>query len=353
MSSISVVSQQNQPDNTKPSAGAKEKVTASPLVKPRALRKGDTIGIIAPSSPMFEEGEIEFAYQWLQKIGLKYKVGKHLFNKYSDYAGQDAARAEDMMTLWADQDVDAIVPIRGGNGAARILPLLDFDVIQSNPKLFVGYSDITALHVPIHQRTGLVTFYGPMAASFYKSQYSYHYFVKAVMSTRPIGIVTDPVPNEVWSPVYPPPRLIIAEGKARGRLNGGCMTLIRQLEGTPYALDTKDKMVFLEDLCEEPHGVDRFLSQLLLSGKLQQAAGILIAELVECRPGESHRNVLPLNYSVESVLRERLGNLGIPVVYGMRFGHGKDQFTIPYGAMASLDATKGRVRFKIEESACH
>lgn len=323
-----------------------------PLVKPRALRKGDTVGIIAPSSPMFEEGEIEFAFQWLTKIGLKYKVGQHIFKTYSDYAGQDEARAEDFHTVWSDPDVDAIVPLRGGNGAARILPLLDFELIKSNPKLFVGYSDITALHVPIHQRTGLVTFYGPMSASFFKSSYSYHYFTKAVMSTRALGLIGDPVPNEAWSPVYPPPRLIIAEGKARGRLTGGCLTLVRQLEGTPYALDTKGKLLFLEDLEEEPHAIDRILSQLLLSGKLQQAAGILIAECVACKPGDSHRNALPLNYSVERVLRERLGNLGIPVVYGLRFGHGKDQFTVPYGVSAVLEASRSKVRFRIEESAC-
>ncbi|MFN8655716.1 MAG: LD-carboxypeptidase [Candidatus Obscuribacterales bacterium] len=344
-----VVSEHDQGRNRRPSRAP----APTPLVKPRALRKGDTIGIIAPSSPMFEEGEIEFAFQWLAKIGLKYKIGKHVFKTYSDYAGQDEARAEDFHTIWSDPDVDAVVPLRGGNGAARILPLLDFELIKSKPKLFVGYSDITALHVPIHQRTRLVTFYGPMAASFFKSSYSYHYFTKAVMSTRAIGLIADPVPNEVWSPVYPPPRLIIAEGKARGRLTGGCLTLVRQLEGTPYALDTKDKLLFLEDLEEEPHAIDRILSQLLLAGKLQQAAGILIAECVSCKPGDSHRNVLHLNHSVERVLHERLGNLGIPVVYGLRFGHGKDQFTVPYGVSAMLEASRGKVRFRIEESACH
>lgn len=334
-------------------SGSRTAVDSTPLVKPRALRRGDTIGIIAPSSPLFEEGEIEFAFQWLHKIGLKYKIGKHVFKSYSDYAGADEARAEDFHEIWSDPDVDAVVPLRGGNGAARILPLLDFELIRTQPKLFVGYSDITALHVPIHQRTGLITFYGPMAASFYKSSYSYHYFVKAVMSTRAIGLVTDPVPNEVWSPQYPPPRMIIAEGKAKGRLNGGCMTLIRQLEGTAYALDTRNKIVFLEDLEEEPHSVDRFLSQLLLAGKLQQAAGIMVAECISCKPGDSNRNSLPLNYSVERVLKERLGNLGIPVVYGLRFGHGKDQFTVPYGVNATLEASRSRVRLKIEGSACH
>jgi muramoyltetrapeptide carboxypeptidase len=354
MSSTEVVSQQSgEGEPNQQSRPAKTAPAPAPLVKPRALRRGDTIGIIAPSSPLFEEGEIEFAFQWLNKIGLKYKIGKHVFKTYSEYAGEDEARAEDFHTIWSDPDVDAVVPLRGGNGAARLLPLIDFDLIRSKPKLLVGYSDITALHVPIHQRTGLITFYGPMAASFFKSSYSYHYFMKAVMSTRAIGMITDPVPNEVWNPVYPPTRMIIAEGKARGRLNGGCLTLLRQLEGTPYALDTRGKILFLEDLEEEPHAIDRILSQLLLADKLQQAAGILIAECVSCKPGESNRNALSLNHSVEQILRERLSCLGIPVVYGLRFGHGKDQFTVPYGVTAVLEARKSKVRLRLEDSACH
>ena len=331
----------------------KVNLSRKPIIKPRALRKGDTVGIIAPASPLFEESEIEFTYQWLSKLGLRWKVGKHIFDKYSDIAGTDETRLEDLMTMWCDQDVDAIIPIRGGNGAARLLPLLDFELIQKNPKLFVGYSDITALLGPIHERTGLVCFYGPMAASFYKASYTHHYFLKAVMSNRPIGLVTDPIPDEIWAPKYPPPRIVIAEGRVRARLTGGCMTLIRQLMGTPFEMDMDGKLVFLEDLREEPHAIDRFLTQLLLAGKLQRAAGILIAECVDCKPGDSNRNVLRLNYSVESVLRERLGNLGIPVVYGMRFGHGTDQITLPLGVMASLDATRNKVKFKIEENAAY
>lgn len=330
------------------------KPNISKIIKPRALRKGDTVGIIAPSSPLFEESEIEFTYQWLNKLGLKWKVGKHIFEKYSDLAGSDEARAEDFMSLWCDAHVDAIIPICGGNGAARILPLLDFEMIAKYPKVFVGYSDITALLVPIHQRTGLVCFYGPMAASFYKASYTYHYWTKAVMSNRPIGLVTDPVADQVWQPKYPPPRVVIAEGRARGRLTGGCATLVKQLIGTPFEMETDGKILFLEDLHEEPHQIDRYLTQLLLSGKLQRVAGILIAECIHCKPGESSRRRFPLNYSLEAVLRDRLGGLGIPVVYGMRFGHGDDQFTLPLGAMATLDA-KGttNVLFKIEENAAY
>lgn len=123
-------------------------VTTS-LIKPRALRKGNTVGIIAPSSPSFEESGIEFTYQWLQKLGLKWKTGKHIFDKYSDFAGSDEARLDDFMSMWKDPEVDAIFPMHGGSGAARLLPLIDFEFIA---KLFIGYSDLTALLIPIHQR---------------------------------------------------------------------------------------------------------------------------------------------------------------------------------------------------------
>jgi muramoyltetrapeptide carboxypeptidase len=321
------------------------------LVRPAALRKGDTVGLVAPGSTLFEEARLEYACQWLRKVGLKYKVGKHVFDSYSDMAGSDAARTDDLHAMWADPEVTAVIPVCGGNGTARLLPLLDLALLADNPKLFVGYSDITALHIAIHQRTGLITFYGPMACSFYKSNYTYQSWRKAVMSSRAIGLVSDPVPAAPWDPKYPPCRVIIAPGHAQGRLTGGCMTVLRQLTGTPFALETAGKIVFLEDLMEEPHSIDRFLSQMLLAGKLADAAGIIVGECVDCKPGDSHHKVLALNCSLESVLRERLGGLGIPVVYGLRLGHGIDQITLPLGVMASLQAEAGTVSFKIEESA--
>ena len=332
----------------KSKATTQEKVR---IIKPRALRKGDTVGIIAPSSSLFQEAELEFTYQWLSKLGLKWKLGAHVFEKYSEYAGSDQARAHDLMSMWCDANIDGILPLRGGNGAPRLLPLIDFEMLAKYPKVFVGYSDITALLISIHQRTGLVCFHGPMATSFFKTSYSYHYFTKALMSNRPLGVVTDPQGLSGFKPTYPPSRLVIAEGKGRGRLIGGCLTLIKQLQGTPFACDFAGKIVFLEDVHEEPHQIDRMLSQLLLGGQLQEAAGIIIGECIGCTPGESNRQRLSLNVSVEAVIADRLGKLGIPVVYGLRLGHGDDQFTVPIGAMATLEAHGQSVMFKIEESA--
>ncbi len=321
------------------------------LVKPPALRKGDTVGIVAPSTPPFEPADLEFTYKWLARLGLRHKTGRHVLSMWGDYAGRDEARLEDLHSIWADPEVKAVLPVRGGNGCARLLPALNFDLIAANPKILIGFSDITALLLAVHQRTGLVTFHGPTAGAFYKSAYTHHHYVKALMQAKPLGLVTDPEPEKPWKPEHPPARVVISAGRARGRLTGGCMTLVRQLMGTPYEIQTRGRLVFLEDVQEEPHNIDRMLTQLLIAGKLADAAGILVGQCVKCKPGESGRNALPLSYSVEAVIRERLGSLGIPVVYGMRFGHGDDQFTVPLGVMASLEASDRRVRLKIEESA--
>lgn len=320
------------------------------MIKPRALRKGDVVGIIAPSAPPFEPGDLEFTYRWLKKLGLGWKLGKHVFDSHSDLGGSDQARLEDLHSMWADPEVNAILPVRGGNGAVRLLPMLDFDLIAQHPKIIIGFSDITGLIIPIHQRTGLITFHGPTAGSFYDSSYTYSYFTRALMETRPLGTVRDPSSKSQWNPEYPPYRLVIAEGRGTGRLTGGCLTLIRQLMGTAFEIETEGRILFLEDVAEEPYSIDRMLSQLLLAGKLKQCTGIVVGDCVRCRPGMSGRNVLPLSYSIEEVLRERLGGLGIPVIYGPRLGHGTDKLTLPLGVMASLDVTRKAARFRIKES---
>jgi muramoyltetrapeptide carboxypeptidase len=325
-------------------------MSSSSLIKPRHLRRGDTVALIAPASGAFNAGDLEFSKEWLGKLGLKYKIGKNIRKSYSDLAGTDDERLEDLHEAWADDEVSAIIPVRGGNGVCRFLPKLDFELIQKNPKILIGYSDLTALINTIYQRCGLVTFHGPMAGSFYRSSYTYHYFQRAIMSNKPVGLVVDPIPAELWAPKYPPARIVFSEGKARGALVGGCITLVKQLMGTPFEIDTEGKILFLEDVSEEPHSIDRYLTQLLLSGKLHKAKAILVGECYKCEPGGSGRTRLSLNKSVEEVLRERLSGLGIPVVYGLRLGHGQDQFTLPIGVTASLEATRGKVKFKIEES---
>ncbi len=321
------------------------------MIKAKHLRKGDTVALIAPASPPLNPGDIEYSIEWLNKLGLKVKVGANTFNSYSDLAGTDDERLDDLHNAFEDPEVSAVIPVRGGNGVCRFLPKLDFDLIKENPKIIIGYSDLTGLVNPIYQRCGLVTFHGPLGGSFYRSSYSHFYFQKALMSNKPLGMIVDPIPEQLWKPKYPPPRLVIAEGKARAPLVGGCITLIKQLLGTPFEIDTEGKILFLEDVNEEPHSIDRYLTQLLMAGSLQKAKAIVVGECYQCEPGASGRLRLSLNKSVEKVLRERLGNLGIPVIYGLRLGHGSDQCTLPIGVTATVEAVRGKVKFKIEESA--
>jgi len=332
--------------------GVREQTEPRAILRPRALKKGSTIGIIAPSSPPFEEGDLEFTYQWLKKLGFKWKLGNHIFARWGDLAGQDAQRLADFHSMWQDPEVDAILPVRGGNGSVRLLDKLDFNMLQANPKIIMGYSDITGLLIPIHQKTGMVTFHGPTAGSFFESPYTYHNFVKAVLQPRPIGLIADPPAKDVWNPDYPPHRLVIAEGRVRGRLVGGCLSLIRQLMGTPFEIQTKDRILFFEDFEEEPFSLDRMITQLELAGKIDDAAGIIIGECASCRPGDSRRRRMNLNFSVERMLRDKFEKLHKPVVYGMRLGHSREKFVLPLGVMAylSADAVRG-VTLKIEEAA--
>jgi muramoyltetrapeptide carboxypeptidase len=321
------------------------------LIKPKRLRAGDTVGIVAPSSPAFEQGHTEYSFRRLEKLGLKYKLGKHVFERYGDLAGRDEARLNDLHSMWLDPDVKAIIPLRGGNGSVRLLPHIDFELIKNNPKILIGYSDITGLLIPIHQKTGLVTFHGPTLGNFFEAEYTYRHFKDAIMGDSAIGVIADP-DEEAYKPKYPPPRLVLHAGKASGQLIGGSLTLIKQMMGTPFEIETKGKILFLEDVGEEPHSVERMLVQLMLANKLQDAAGIIFGESVDCKPGESKRKVSPLNASLESVLRDLLSDLKIPVVYGLRLGHGVEKFTLPLGVMATLDAVDSdKVTFCIDEIA--
>lgn len=309
--------------------GAKA-MNSIPQIKPQPLCPGDTIGVIAPASP----GNLEAALagiSWLEACGFQVKLGKTV-NQIGGYlAGTDAERAADINAMFATPEIAGILCLRGGYGTMRLLDLLDYNVIRTHPKVFVGYSDITALHSSINQRTGLVTFHGPMVASDMGpdlSDYTWNCFYRAVSSCEPLGLVSNP-------PLSPAPRFIVP-GMAQGTLTGGNLSLIAATLGTPYEIDTKDKILCLEDIGEAPYRIDRMLTQLLLAGKLQAAAGIVVAVCTDCDSTDESPDFL-----VEDVLRERLGNLKKPVLCDLYFGHTTDKATIPLGVTATLDNQVG------------
>jgi len=298
-------------------------------IKPKRLYSGDTIGVIAPA----RHGDLELSMagiRWLEEHGFQVQLGKTVEHTMGYLAGTDADRAADINAMFASPDIDGIFCLRGGYGTMRLLDLVDYECIRTHPKVFVGYSDITALHLSIGQRTGLVTFHGPMVASDMGkglSDYTGDAFFRAVTTSKPLGAVINP-PD-----VYPP--VFIVPGRAQGYLTGGNLSLIVSTLGTPYEINTCGKILCLEEVGEAAYRIDRMLTQLLLAGKLQDAAGIVFAVCVDCDRDDPH------GFTVEEVLRDRLGGLNKPVLYNLHFGHTDEKATLPLGAMAILGTDIG------------
>ena len=226
---------------------------------------------------------------------------------------------------------------KGGYGTERLLPGIDYEMLRKNPKILLGYSDITGLHLAITKKAGLVTFHGPVAAGSMPS-WSLASLKKALFAAEPIGELSNPPEEEQHWPAFP--LHTVAPGKARGAIAGGNLTLVSKTMGTPYEIDAKGKILFLEDTGEAPYRVDRMLTQLKLAGKLQDAAGIVWGTCTDCAPARSSYEI---NLSVSDVLEEILGDLGKPVLAGLVFGHTKEKATIPIGVEAEMDAVARRV----------
>ena len=305
---------------------------ATKILKPRRLKKGDTIGLVAPASSTREDEDIRFAIEVVQSLGFKVREGKHLYARNQYLAGTDQQRADDINAMFAAKDVDAIICLRGGYGTPRLLPYLDYNLIARNPKVLMGYSDITGILTGIHAKTGLVGYHGPTAKHTY-TDYTLAEFKKVMMNPQRHTRIGAPPPFEAGEGrvEYDNRLTRITGGTARGRLIGGNLTLIATLIGTEFEQDFHDRILFLEDVGEAPYRVDRMLTQLLLANKLQQVAGIAFGKFTETEDSGN-------TYSIEEVLRDRCGNLGIPVVKGFMFGHVEDQTIMPIGIEAELNA---------------
>lgn len=298
------------------------------MIKPKALKFGDTVGIIAPASPTTEE-RVKKAHDKLIQMGFKVKMGKSPYERYGYLSGSDSIRAEDINEMFRDKEVDGIICIRGGYGTPRILDLLDYEAIKNNPKVFVGYSDITALHIAFTQIADLVTYHGPMVASDMIgnfSQFSKNNLYKAIMETDPIGKISNPQGEEI---------ITINGGIAEGNIIGGNLSLIVDTIGTPYEIDVNGKILFIEEIGEEPYNIDRMLNQLRLAGKLHDAVGIILGDFNNC-VSEKHDE----NLTLEQVIEDHIKPVGKPTIYNLQAGHCEPMVTIPFGVRARLDADK-------------
>jgi muramoyltetrapeptide carboxypeptidase len=307
------------------------------IVKPKRLKTGDTVGVIAPASGVSPE-DFEKALQNLADLGLKTKVGKYVRAQNGFLAGTDGQRLADLHWAFADKEIDAVWCVRGGYGVSRLLPAVDFNLIKRNPKIFIGYSDITALHVAIYQNCGFATFHGPVAASTF-SDYAKNYVAGVLMNpSAPYKIELSPDNIAKESNLFKTE--VITKGICRGKLLGGNLSLLTALAGTPFGLrNTRGKILFIEDVNEQPYRVDRMFTQLRQSINLRQLAGIALGVFADCEAKDEG------SQSLIEVVKDRLGDLKIPVIYGLSFGHIRDQFTLPIGIEAELDTENATMTF--------
>lgn len=299
------------------------------------LKNGDVVEIVQPASPADPE-KLWRGAKLLGELGFRVKLGRVSKRVWGGamLSAPDEERRRELEEAFADPEVKCVMAARGGYGTLRLLEELDYDTIGRNPKILVGYSDLTALLNAVHKTTGLVVFHGPMAATEFGSEnpskYTIEWFLRAVMGDAPIGRVAQQ---------HGYARCVV-EGYGRGPIVGGNLTLLTRMLGTRFEPDFSGKIVLLEDVGEDPYSVDGMLTQLILNGSIRRAAGIVFSTCVDCPPQE--RASRPINaIRVEEVVRERLQKIGVPSIYGFNAGHGEHIPTIPLGVVGELDAKEG------------
>lgn len=317
--------------HTAAAAAASLSPAMTPLIKPPRLRRGDVVGLVAPGGYTSDDA-IGKAVQHIEALGFRVKQGAWLREVWGNYGGTVAARIADLHAMFRDPDVKAIWAIRGGSGCISLLKHLDYPLIRRHPKILLGYSDITALHLAIQRHAGLVTFHGPVATST-PSAYSDEHMLAVLTDPRP-GYTIAMAPENALKALQEPPYGVrtVHGGVATGPLVGGNLSLVSALAGTPYAADYRDAILFIEEVNEEPYRIDRWMTQLDLSLPLAQAAAVMIGICENCGPqGEGP------SLTLDETLDVHLQPLQVPAVSGYSFGHIRHQFTMPMGVRARLD----------------
>jgi len=318
-------------------AQAKAASGTMPLLLPPRLKAGDTVGLIEPASATWEPFAITLIEEALANLGLKSKRAHNILDRDGYFAGDDKARAGGVNQMFADPEVAAIMSVRGGWGTARILPYLDFDLIRQNSKVLIGYSDITALHMAIHAKTGMVTFHGPVGISAWGK--------RSLETFKPL--LFDGATPDYVNPVAEEDRLAqrnwrtqtITPGKARGRLLRGNLTVMTALVGTPYLPSFDGAILFFEDIDEAVYRVERMLTQLGQAGILGRVAGVIVGNCTDCGQGSGIGG-----FTLTEVLDHHLKPLNVPAYSGAFIGHLTDQFTVPEGGLVEMDAEAGTFR---------
>jgi len=294
------------------------------LIYPKRIRKGDTVGVITPSSPLVDDAGYDIAAANFNALGLRIKWGGNVGKKNGYLAGTDEERLADIHQMFNDPEVKAIICLRGGSGAARLLDRIDYPLIARNPKIFMGYSDITAFHQAIHTQTGLVTFHGAVANSHWTPMVI-NQFKQLFFDGKSPACITDR--NAVTN---------LTAGIAEGKLLGGNLTVLTGIAGSRFFPDFEDSILFLEEIGEEPYRIDRMFSQLALTGALKKIKGFVFGKCSDCKPANPATSL-----TVEQILRDYIRPLGIPAFQGALIGHIDEQWILPVGARVRMDATRG------------
>ncbi len=325
-------------------------VPAPRRLKPRRLLRGDTVSLIAPSGSASGPDRVEASIRALSDLGFKVKASPHCADAYGYLAGEDATRARELELAFLDPGTSAVICLKGGYGTPRILDLIDYSIIAAHPKVFLGYSDITALHTAFRQLAGLVTFHGPMpssdmvpefdpasrasleAALFGLPETAGLASIATPAAAAPASVAATATATATASPILRltnpsgRPFHTLSGGIAEGELTGGNLSLIAATIGTPWELDARGKIIFIEDVDEAPYRIDRMLNQLRLAGKFEDCAGVAIGAWTRCAPAEGKRSL-----TIEEILRDLILPCGKPVLAGIEAGHCAPTLTLPLG----------------------
>lgn len=309
-------------------------------IKPKRLEKGDTIGLVSPASRLPQKKQYDQIIQQVKDLGYKVKVGKNARERYGYLAGRDKQRAEDLNSMFADEEVDAIMPFRGGWGCNRILPLLDYDLIRKNPKILVGFSDITSLLNALYTKTGLVTFHGPVGKVEW-TNYTTRQFRKSLgyQKSYTLDIPSTDLCADCSS------LSVITPGTAHGRLLGGNLSVLTAMMGSEYLPEWEGNILFLEDVGEDVYRIDRMLTQLKLNGVFDQISGFVFGQCAACKRSNSY------SLTLKQVFEDHLKPAGIPAFSGAMFGHIDKMITLPVGIPAKINAQTGSIT--ITQPATH
>ncbi|NET49351.1 MAG: LD-carboxypeptidase [Merismopedia sp. SIO2A8] len=309
------------------------------VLKPDRLQPGQAVGIISPAGATFLQEDLEIVIDAVRGLGLVPQVAPHVLSRYGYLAGRDSERADDVNQFFADPTIAALLPIQGGWGSSRILPYLDYDVIRQNPKIIVGFSDLTALLLGIHAQTGLVTFHGPNGLTAWRSPQTTSF--RQVLFDGGMSMM-----QSEWSP-EDSDRLMqvrhrvrtITPGRAEGPLIGGNLSVLSGIVGSPYLPNLDGAILFLEDIGENIYRLDRMITHLKLAGVLDHLAGFIFGQCSHCGPDPDYGSL-----TLEQVLQDHIQPLGIPAWSGAAIGHVEPVLTLPMGTAVAMDAIAGSIQ---------